>query len=208
MIRAMVPQPPLWSYLLLEQPWPLILGLIGAWAVLRVLGSRRHSLRLRLAAVGMLALAAGVALLAWAVTTDREALLTRTEALVSATDPIDQALLDGTIAGSAEIAIADGPTIARYGRSREAWDQVTVARQTIRDLGAGLTQGGEGVSEVSLLTMLEQPPMTRPIPSRWRLHWRRTDTGDWQVRRIVLVSWQGQPANQAGEEAMQQWLGQ
>jgi len=188
----MVPEPAFWSYLLLESPWPVIVALVGVWAVLRVIGARRRNMRLRVAAIGALGLAAGLALLAYGVTTDREHVLDRTRALIEATQPMSPATLDGFIRPSATIAVDDGPTLMAYEQARPALERIAVATQAIQQTRAGLADPGQAVSEVSLMTRLERPPSVQPVPSRWRFHWRRGGDGAWRVSKIVLLELRGE----------------
>jgi hypothetical protein len=204
---AQVPPPSFWSHLFLESPWPAIGGLIGAWAVLRVIGARRQQgLKLRIAAVTALGLAAALAVLAWAVTTDREQVQARTEALVEATQPLDRGTLDQLIQPDAAITVEGGPRLTTYAALGPALDRLEVASQSLSELEAGVATADEAVSRVALSTRLAEPAMPRPAPSEWRFHWRRDDQGRWRVREVVLVEVNGKsvPDNLLGR--LKRWL--
>jgi hypothetical protein len=202
----MVPETSLWSHLLFESPWPAVGGLIGVWAVLRVLAARRQRIKLRVAAVVALGLAAGLAALAWAVTTDREQVAAQTEALVAATDPVDRGRLDKLIQPDAPVTIEAGPTLMVYRLMGPALDRLEVASQSTRQLDAGVAKAQEAVSEVKLLTRLNRPVAPQPVPSTWRFHWTADDQGAWRVSKIVLVEVNGQSVPDAVIGQLRSWL--
>jgi ABC-type transport system involved in cytochrome bd biosynthesis fused ATPase/permease subunit len=201
----MIPEPPLWSYLLLEQPWPLAIAMLGLAVVLLVLGVRLQRGWFQIAAGVALLLAVVVVGVAWSVTTEREAVWHRTEALVAATAPLDQQVIDGTIQPTAEVVLLHGPTLGEFQQFRSALNRSKIDSQTIRNIEAGVEGEERAVTSVSVVTMLSQPAVGRPIPSQWRLHWQR-DGGEWQVSEIVLTSWQGRPPHRAAKQTIERWL--
>ena len=209
----MVPEPNMVSYLLFESPWPVVIALVGLWAVLRVIGVRQRKRGFHAAALVALALAVGVSALAWVVTTDREQVVAQTRRLVQATHPaesgpskVDRTELDRMIEPAAPIAVHDGPTLMPYREVRPALSRLEVAGQSIDQLAAGLTQPDRAVSEVHLTTHLANPPTMRPAPSRWRFHWRRDDAGGWRVRKITAVEFNNQPIDDKMTRQIQGWL--
>jgi len=173
-------------HLLLESPWSIIVVLVGVWAVLRVISVRRRSWRWHLAALGVLVLAGGLALLAWAVDTPREVVSARTRELVGATEPLELATLDRLILPAAAIEGPGGQTWRRYREVRDRLAGEPVDSQNITHLSVEMGPDREAAeAELAVTTRFERRLAGRPIPSRWRLRWEKRD-GAW---RVTAVRW-------------------
>ena len=192
--------PPLWQYLLFEQPWPLVIALGAMAVVLTVVAQRRDSRAIRMVAWS-LAIGAGVVYaLAWQVTTDRQRLLHATEALVLSTEsPMDVEHLAGTWLSDQTTLIGPGgePWLDREAIERQlrtADQRHAIEQQSIRRLGAEVTQPGYGRSIVEVST--QAGGGTRgfgPLRTEWDLYWQADEHGQWRVQEIHWVSFRNQP---------------
>ncbi|MEM8738160.1 MAG: hypothetical protein AAGG38_06740 [Planctomycetota bacterium] len=175
---------------LLENPWPVVVVLVGASAVLRVMGKRRGQRAGVGAAWGALGLGLGVYAAASAVETDREAILAGTRGFVDAAAAADEAALAGLLAERA----------ALVGPGGGFWDNLTpgfvagemtehrvtdVAVRAVdaamdRRTGAGGAAGrgfDRGVSTLSLRSRVSGVP----TPTTWELSWGRGEDGGWRI---------------------------
>ena len=176
--------PSLVQSLLLENPWPAVIVLVGTWAVLRVLGTRAGRRWMNVTALGALALAGGMALLAWSVTTDHELLRERTRQLVQATTPLELGRLDALIGPETAIHGPDDEHWFYFKSARPRLQQVEIESQDVQSLGAHVGEDGAAVTVFELTTRLAKPAYSRPLPSRWRLAWERR-AGAWRVTKIT-----------------------
>lgn len=204
-----LPDPPLWQYLLLEQPWPVMIALGVGAAVLSVaarrrrLEGRRGGLGLRVAAWAAAIAAGGVYGVASSIVTEREQLLDQTRQVVAATQsPIDvAAVLERWLGEDAALVGPGGEkwldrsqieqTLAGLERRRQ------IERHDIRGLDAGIVRAGQGRSHVELSTRLVGGPRAYgPLHSVWELEWIRDEDEQrtWRLRDVRWVSFRGQPA--------------
>ena len=175
------------SELLFENPWPLVVVLVGLGAVLRVLGRRRGqptAVRLSWAAF---ALAIGVNLLAYSVETTREALIERSGALVEATSPLDPATLERLIAPNATLLGPDGTlhgTLDVPGLV-ERLERYDLPVNALREVAAEGRGNAAGFSTVDVSSQVNGYPQ-RTV---WRIEWRRDPGADGEPWRAVSFTW-------------------
>lgn len=81
--------PPLLPQLFFENPWPIVVGLVLAWAVMRIAGRRAEHKKVMLASWAVLAVAAAVIVVASMVQTPREKLVRAMEQLIVAVEQGD-----------------------------------------------------------------------------------------------------------------------
>ena len=187
-----VADPPVVEYLLLEQPWPLVGGLVAAAVLMAAVAQRRRDRRWLGAAIGALVLAPGAYVLATMVNTDRERLVARSRALVGATvSPVDfehvATFLDAdvTLTGPHGAHWLDADAIDRtLRRAEQRWG---IEAQSIADLKAATTGRRQGRTALSLRTTLGGRLDYGPIRSGWVLQWRQDADGTWRVQRIACM---------------------
>lgn len=193
-----ITNPPLWQWLLLENPWPLMIALVIA-AVLALLvrrQARAHRGQLALTALILLVLAGGAYGLAAVVATDHEQLLDRTRQLVAAAHlPLRSADLDDLLTPSVTLTGPDGrvwmPAPVLRLMVERSVEHLGVSAHHIVSLGAESPNEGEGRSLLSLTSYSKFEPGV-PVPSTWELHWRRDRTGRWRVVEIRWLRFAGQ----------------
>lgn len=191
-----VPPPPLWQNLLMENPWPAAVVLLGVGVLLRTLAKRtirekpRRKWLNRSALLASL-LAAGVVSLAYAVETSRERVQRRTLELVNATAPLDIAAVDALLAEGVVVAGPDGEALIEGQRVRRRLETVSgsygIESHRIRDRKAW-ARDGRGMSSVNLYTEVGSTPAL----TRWWLRWERGGDGRWRVAEVRWLSYQGQ----------------
>ena len=172
------------SEMLFENPWPMVIGLLGVSSVLRVVGKRQA--QKKLVAVSWVALVLGLGVYAASalVNTAREAMIAGTEAFVSATSPADQAVLGGLLASNAVLLGPDG----------SVWDDLSpgfiadelkendVQDNAVRSVDASSDRPGLGVSTLDLASKVRG----YPTPTTWQFDWQKQSDGQW---RITSIRW-------------------
>ncbi len=185
------------SELLLENPWPLVVVLVGLGAVLRVVGRRRGQGGAVTASWVAFALAVGVNLLAYFVQTTREALIERSGDLVEATSPLDAAAIGRLVAPTATLLGPDGTyydtlDVAGITRRLERYD---LPVNKLREVAAEGRSATAGTSTIDVSSQLGGYP-NRTV---WRIEWRRdpagTDGADggWRAVSFTWLEWNRQP---------------
>lgn len=189
-------QPPILENLLFEQPWPLAVVVLAVAAGCWVVASRRRRRgKLRLVAVSFVLLAVALLVMAHFVTTAREHLLSATAQLVAATEsPTDGKVLDQLIAPDAVVTGPGGEVWLEYAQLRSelksAVDRHQIHEQRIRSVGAEVTSDTAGRSVFDLRTNVGKETFI-PIRTVWALHWARDDAGEWRIKQIQWLQFQG-----------------
>jgi len=196
---ADVPTSPLWRVWLFEDPWWLAIGFAVVGLGCRIVARRvEPPLRPRLSVAGLVAFAVaiGVFLLAWGVTTDRERVIERTRSLARAlSTPVDVAVIDDIAAEPVTVAGADGrvwfevPKLSAL--AAPAIRNLGITRHTVLDLDVG-TEGDTAVACLSVTSDAEQG--YGPGLSKWRLGWAKRD-GRWRVVEVRCLEINGRRAN-------------
>ncbi len=181
--------PPIYEVLLLESPWSVMVVCGVVAVMLFSAGQRRQNKGLMIGASGALVLAAGVYLLATAVTTDREHLKQHTRDLVAATAPLNEAELDRLIDPTAVVTGPDGQVWVKAGdvlpRARSVLTRVSLLSQDIRLLDAVGHDNGWGESTVTIQT---QASSGNAVNTGWLLSWRKDDGAD-GAWRVIDIRW-------------------
>lgn len=176
--------------MLLENPWPVVIGLVAVSAVLRTISKRQGQPRLTRASWIALVLGLGVYAAATLVNTDRETLIERTELLVAATSPADEAALKGLIADRAVL----------MGPGGDVWDDLSAAfvvrelrehqvqDNAVRAVDASTTRPGLGVSTMDVSSRLGGYPMR----SQWEVQWQKDPQGRWRITAMKWLSFNQQ----------------
>ena len=180
---------------LYEKPWPIVIGLVVVWALMRlvgvrVLGGEREALgrRLRVASWGVLVVAALVYALAWYVQTPRERLVLTMHALLGAVEQEDWAAFDRLTADDATgqylrqaytraqidetlqaISIEDITLLSGVvaeGSAQRGW--ITTVRLRVRAEGAW--EGLEGLAGLDIAV--------------WAITWEELEDGRWVATRF------------------------
>jgi len=188
--------PPWWENLLLERPWPVVIALGWAAAVLAVAAYRRLSRRLAWAAIAAILLALTVGLLAWLVETDRESLIERTRQLVAHTTPLDVQKVNACFDSHASLIGPGGEVWLTHDTMllslKSAAKRRALHQQNIRRLAAEILNADRGRTELALTTWVgEQGEF--PIPTTWLLTWQRGTDGQWRIVTIQWLLMRGQP---------------
>ena len=191
-----IPPPPWWQSLLLEDPLPLILGLLTVGVVLRLVASRSSRPKLNYGALAAIAAAVGAFLLAHYVQTARETLIARSEALVQATAPLNTAAVNALLTPDVAVTGPQGARIVPPGRLRDYLDsnlqRFPIESHAIMKVDAA-ADGDAGKSIVSIRSQSEHAVVPGGLASTWALTWRKTAHGQWRVGEIRWLSLQGQP---------------
>ncbi|MEM6551818.1 MAG: hypothetical protein AAF750_06800 [Planctomycetota bacterium] len=179
----------------LENPWPVMVGCVVLWAVLRVLGRRKESKGLVVASWVMLVMGAGAGVLGHFVET-------RGERLLVAVDGFLVAAGEGRVsgAGGMEGYVAPGLMVTdSKGTMQVTWDEVRDRLEgvTIDELSyrvvppvvmAARGKQGAGVDIDVKVTVGGRPVGT----TRWRMDWVYGDAAGWQVRELRWLAWRGE----------------
>lgn len=187
--------PPVLTTYLLESPWPVVAGLIAAglaalWWMNRA-GKVRRGVRVLLAA---LALAAGVAILASVVTTERETLRGRTAELVKATATADTNGLRDMLTDRVRV-MAFGPVPMPDGKQAVLdavrsylVDQYPLKEHTIGAVQAIVDGPNTARTQVRAWVKFKDGDLyNSAIGSWWRLTWTRSADGPWRVSGIEVM---------------------
>ena len=189
--------PPFFEHLLLESPAPLIVALLALSVGLVIIAFRRVSVRHLLAGGGVALMAAGVALLAMLVTTEREKVQNLTTDLVNATAPLDKARLDALIDPDATIVNSEGTRMFTLpeGLARLAQIQARVPAfsHSVIKLSAQTDESEYARSVVSLITACEIADSPTYAHTRWLLTWHRDAAGQYHVTEVRWLSIDGKP---------------
>jgi len=185
-----LPPPSLIEAFVLENPWPIVIGLIIAANVIW-LGWRYRSTRPALAgAIMCVVLAIGVGVLGQVVETSAEIVQRQTRAFVEAVMDGDVQTTSTLIGDSARLQVLgqdlgfDADEIrALVARADEA-----IATNAIR-LIDGAATGRETAD--SVLDQRTSSAAGFAVPNQWRLQWKRTGPGRWQIVTINWLSWDG-----------------
>lgn len=178
----------------LENPWPLGLGLLGAAAIVAYVLARRGEGRRGAIGGGAMALA-GIAVLVtgMAVTTTGESLAARGRELV-----------ERFFAGDSEgvgMILDDGMVLSASGRTVRTSD----ARRFVMDLASGVrgfkvtrheyaAKGGAAEGDHAARTRFRvrvyselRPYSGYPLDTTWEASWRRGSDGAWRLTAIDLL---------------------
>jgi hypothetical protein len=194
-----LPSPPLWEWLILENPWPTagVLAILAV-AVLGLLnrfegGRTVAGVPLRTILAALLILTGSVILaVGMAITTDRQVLLAGSERLVNAAAARDLDVLDQLLASDARLHTTvqgvgmPGPIVERdeIFTLVEEFIGRRYPLQEHRVMEVQATLDGERVGRAQVRVRVV-PERTRfPHTSWWRIDWRREDDGRWRVRAI------------------------
>ncbi|MEM9415867.1 MAG: nuclear transport factor 2 family protein [Planctomycetota bacterium] len=176
--------------LLFESPWPIVVGLVVLWALMRLIGGRltgeREALgqRLRKASWAVLLVAAGVYGLAWYVQTPAERLEITMRQLLAAVEEEDWATFDTLVADDATGSYMG----MEFTRARiDATLRDTVEIEDITLLSSHIEyrpQTKEGDTAVHLRVQGEFTGILGIELSLWGIHWRELPDGRWVATRF------------------------
>lgn len=184
-----VPEPPVWSVWLLEQPlWPAtalgVVGVVVAWVLL----GRGKSGPAGITALAGLVLGGGVFALGSAITTDRERLVKATAALVDAVARADGPSTRAMLDDSARLYSRLSPT----GWDAEQIEQYVanptygpIATHTIKETRGGIDD--RGVGRILVRVIVDVEGWNAPIPAWVRVDWRMDDRTDPRVLVIEPI---------------------
>jgi len=185
--------PPLLPRLIFEQPLPLVALFIGGAVVAFVVLNRRFKAKQGVLAAGGLLLAAGALwLTASLVQTDREQIMAETSRLIGATTRVDTAALDNLLAP--DVRLFAGPRIGDSRIPSAGWDKKAILENTDRylraiykvDEAAVLEMQGtmDGPTSGRTQARIRTTVVGAPFISWWRVTWRRSGEGRWEVTAI------------------------
>ncbi len=182
-------------HLLLENPWPIVIVLIGVAAVLRVVGRRNDKRGLSLAALIALLAAVGVYVLATLVDTPREQVTAATHALLDATVAKDAAAIDRLLDPRVVLADERGNVRLTIGELRPGLDRTLerfdLASQRAKNLLVDTQTPDAATAHLDLRTGFTDNAFP-PSHTRWQLDWRRDADGRWRLTEVRWLEWMGQ----------------
>ncbi len=185
-----IPQSSLLSRYLLENPWPLGIGLalLGMICIYIAMTRDDRNLLQR----GAIALAGGGIILAIGTLYQ-----TTAESAATATRTFVNAAADGRIDDMIDMLDSNATLhVGRPGNTGRPFDQLTeelralegqhrIVANRISSLNYGSNASDTAMTIFSCVTETESS--YGPVPSRWMIEWRRDDTGRWTVRRITAL---------------------
>lgn len=195
-----LPSPPLWEWLILDNPWPTA-GLLAILAVAilaflsRVDGGKTvFGAPLRTVIAGVLVLIGGIVLaVGMSVTTDRQQIRAGSERLVNAVATQDIDTLDHLLASDARLQLRFSVPGAAPGGIVQR-DQIFVLVEDFLSRRYPLTEhrvmevqgtlDGERVGRTQVRVRVIPEATQFPHTSWWRIDWRLEDDGRWRVRSI------------------------
>lgn len=191
--------PPLFQSMLFENPWMLIVALVGAGAVCHSIGRNKINRTWSYAGKGLPLTSLLVFGLAQWVVTDHERLLERTKQLVAATEsPVDVQLLRSFFEPQVQLS---GPDGSIWMEGKALLDKLTgvitqgtvIGDQKILEIGVETEPADNGKSVLRLRTMIHQGPAAgQPQLTRWFIGWRWSSTDHaWRVHQVRWLSYMG-----------------
>lgn len=181
-------------HLLLENPWPLVIVLICAAAVLRVIGRRHDKRALNVAALLTLLAAGGVIALAHFVATPRERVTAATHALLDATADNDPATIERLLAPRIVLTDEAGNVKVSVGELRprldRALEKFPINSQRAKTLMVETRGDGFASAHLALRTGFADNAYP-PAHTQWRLEWRRGEDGAWRLVEVRWLKWMG-----------------
>lgn len=189
-----LPEPALWSRVLLEAPWPAVAGLIVAGLLVAVVLVRRGQAGRAVLADSALTIAAvAVVLTAYLVTTDHERIERGSAVLVAAAAAGDAAGAGALLATDARL-YAEGDAALSLDRRQILGVVAGLGRAAgieghrITRATASVDGPNAGRSRVVVRVDIAQGGLTF---SAWELGWRKDPDGVWRVTRLVALSING-----------------
>jgi len=181
----MLDKPPLWSYLLFENPWPAAAALLLGAAVLAISNRHRREPRRWMIAGAMAIAAVAVILTAQMVTTEREHLKQHTRDLVHRVSNEGAPSILGMFDPDAVFA---GPEGQVWRRSAEQFtEEINIIKRrfspmtsTIRSLDAEHRGGDHGRSLLHVTTRLSGSN-AGSVNTQWLFTWRKDENGIWRI---------------------------
>ena len=183
--------PPTFEHLLFEDPYTLgvVLGVVAlglAW-----LGWHQGRGWAFKASPATALAAAGAALLAWSVETDREHIIARTRHAVELTagDPLELERLRTLFAPDARLLRPDQSTWLNAEQLFERLEQVTqrwlIRGHSVTQLDAQINrETNTGLTLLDLRSMISTELGDQVIKTRWLLHWSPGFGGPWRVTDV------------------------
>ncbi|MFI4860527.1 MAG: hypothetical protein ACIAXF_07605 [Phycisphaerales bacterium JB063] len=175
--------------LLFESPWPIVVGLVVVWALMRLVGARltgdREALgkRMRRASWGLLVVAAGVYGLAWYVQTPAERLEISMRQLLLAVEQEDWATFDKLVADD-----ATGEYLGLDFTRAQIDSQLAAAQiediTLLSSVVAYDPDRREGGTAVHLRIEGGFGGMLGMDLSSWAIHWEEQPDGRWVATRF------------------------
>lgn len=187
---------------LLEDPWPVVVGLIVLFAVIRVIGRRSGRSRWVQASLLPLGLASAVAFTAHLVDTPVERLIQRTDAFMQATVQPNFAVLDGIIDPQATFHDEDGKVRAQWPEIRERLAEVSIDSQSVTVTEIARIERYQAAMHITARTELGDEAIPGVQPTRWIMIWSRGEDDDWRISQMHWLSWRGQDASPLWSAAM------
>jgi hypothetical protein len=202
----MLPSPPLLAHYLLENPWPVLAGLITAGIIAAVVLNRRGRLRAGLRILAMAAvLALGVWILAASVTTEREVLRARTRELVETTVAVRTAELADMLTDRISVSSPVGaPSPQGKDAVLQAVEQtltsaISIKEHTVGPVSAVVDGPNVARTQVRVWVRLKGDAAfyDAPLGAWFRIGWTRTrgsgnePDGPWRVTSIDVLQVDG-----------------
>ncbi len=188
-----LPQAPLFERFLFEQPVlpAVVLGLLAVVAFIAFSNTGKRKVGLAVA-LGLALAAGAIYTIAALVVTPRETLLERTEQFIGAAATADTAALarilsdDARLNSTGDLARIQ-PSIDAIQPILDRVDQVvgrqfSIDRWVIADRQA--TLDGPNTGRTLVRVGVDSPTFSRTHYSWWRLHWERSDDGQWRCFEI------------------------
>ncbi len=192
-----LPNPPFFEHYLFEAPGTLatMFALVGL--VLFIQGTRRLNRRVVIAAGVSVALAGGVVLLAFWITTTREMLIAQTREMIAATAPLDLSRLRRYVAPGAQLLGPDGsPWLSSdeiFNELASATQRFSIVAQDARRLQAETSTPNIGRTSAHIRTTFGGQSSSSPVVTDWIFTWEMQPDGLWRITQFQWMLLQGSP---------------
>jgi hypothetical protein len=174
---------------------PLIIAAVGVF--LFITGNRRQEAKVRTTGVGVVALAALLAVVSYVVDTDREKMEKRSRELVASFVARDWARFESLVDPKASLLVGGGTVFADRRQivdaARAAQDRDAFQSITVRSVDADEPDRGYVTTRLELLSF-QEATQGRPFNSTWEFEWAKGPDNAWaltQVRAIKLGNVEG-----------------
>lgn len=178
------------SSLFLEDPWMLLLGLLGITILLWAMARRNGEQRLLRGAWIAAMVAILIIVISSLVETTREHLMDQTTQLVDAVERHDTATLDALLMPDARVVDENGNvwfprimldnSLKAFAKRFGQWDHRIISINARQD------SASEALSGVKIRTTLSEAEPV-PVPSHWEFVWVTDEQGRWRVQDIRAI---------------------
>ena len=185
-----MPQTSIFTRYLLENPWPVGIGLILLGVALLFLALNRDESRVLYAAIGAIGVAAIVLAIGWLVETTAERAADATRDFVRAAEEGRVHDMIATLHPDATLHLGrpgnPGQPVDELERDIRTLDSSNrIVSNSLNALAYGSRNSTSAITTFTCMTTTESS--YGPVQSKWMLEWQMDDRGTWRIRRITAI---------------------